>query len=235
MSVSVSPQTSPIIPGSTTPTSFTATVTNDPNALGVTWSLSQGTTPCTPAACGTLVTTNKFTTSYTPPATAPASPLITLIATSVTDFNMIATTTINLSPNAISVSLSSTSATVQAGGTPAITNQAFTANVLNDTKGSNAVNWTLSQGATPCSTTSNAVCGSVSPTSSVSGTAVTYTAPPTAASQSTVTLTATSQTDTTKSAVRNYHHQSFHHRFRRARFPHSSNGRITTIYCDACE
>src|SRR5580704_4675500 len=76
VSVSVSPQTSPITPGSTTPTSFTATVTNDPNALGVTWSLSQGPTPCTPAACGTLVTTNKFTTSYTPPATAPASPFI---------------------------------------------------------------------------------------------------------------------------------------------------------------
>src|ERR1700678_505693 len=84
--VSVSPQTSPIIPGSTTPTSFTASVTNDPNLLGVTWSLTQGTTSCTPAACGTLVTTNKFTTSYAPPATAPTSPLITLTATSVTDF-----------------------------------------------------------------------------------------------------------------------------------------------------
>ncbi len=199
--VSVGPQTSPITPGSTTPTSFTATVANDPNLLGVTWSLTQGTTSCAPAACGTLVTTNKFTTSYTPPATAPTSPLITLTATSVTDFNKTGATTINLSPNAISVSLSATSATVQAGGTPAITNQPFTANILNDTKGSNAVNWTLSQGATPCSTTSNAVCGSVSPTSSVSGTAVTYTAPPTAASQSTVTLTATSQTDTTKSAA----------------------------------
>jgi 6-phosphogluconolactonase (cycloisomerase 2 family) len=201
VTVSVSLQTSPIIPGSTTPTSFTATVTNDPNALGVTWSLSQGTTACTVTVCGSLTTTNKFTTAYIPPATAPTSPLITLTATSVTDFNKTGTTTINLSPNAISVSLSATSATVQAGGTPAITNQTFTANILNDTKGSNAVNWTLSQGATPCSTTSNVVCGSVSPTSSVSGTAVTYTAPPTAASQSTVTLTATSQTDNTKSAA----------------------------------
>lgn len=200
VTVSVSPQTSPIIPGSTTPASFTATVMNDPNALGVTWSLTQGTTSCTPVSCGTLVTTNKFTTSYTPPASAPTSPLITLTATSVTDFNKTGTTTINLSPNAISVSLSATAATVQAGGTPAITNHSFTATVLNDTKGSNAVNWTLSQGATACSTTSNSICGSVSPTSSVSGTAVTYTAPPSAASQSTVTLTATSQTDTTKSA-----------------------------------
>lgn len=199
--VSVSPQTSPIIPGSTTPTSFTATVTNDPNALGVTWALSQGTTACTVTVCGSLTTTNKFTTTYIPPTTTPTSPLITLTATSVTDFNMTGTTTINLSANAISVSLSSTVATVQAGGTPAITNQVFTANVVNDTKGSNAVNWTLSQGTNACSTTSNAICGSVSPASSVSGTAVTYTAPPTAAAQSAVTLTATSQTDGTKSAA----------------------------------
>lgn len=89
-------------------------------------------------------------------------------------------------PSAISVTVSPTSATVPAGGT-----QPFTPTVAND-PANKGVTWTVSCSAAPC--------GTASPTSTLSGTATTYTAPSTApASNLTVTLTATSMADPTKS------------------------------------
>jgi len=89
-------------------------------------------------------------------------------------------------PPAISVTVSPTTATMMASGT-----QAFTPTVTNDSA-NKGVNWTVS-----CSAPS---CGSVSPTSTLSGAATTYTAPSTPpASNLTVTVTATSVTDSTKS------------------------------------
>jgi hypothetical protein len=89
-------------------------------------------------------------------------------------------------PPAISVTVSPTSATVPAGGT-----QLFTPTAANDSA-NKGVNWTVS-----CSAAS---CGVVSPTSTLSGAATTYTAPSAApANNLTVTLTATSVADPTKS------------------------------------
>ena len=87
---------------------------------------------------------------------------------------------------AISVSLSQTTATVQGGGSAQ-----FTATVSNDSAGK-GVTWTVTCSAAPC--------GSVSPTTTPSGTATTYTAPGTPATSLTVTLTATSVADTTKTS-----------------------------------
>lgn len=90
-------------------------------------------------------------------------------------------------PPAISVSLSETMATVQADGT-----QQFTATVNNDSA-NRGVTWTVSCSAPAC--------GSISPTSTPSGTATTYTAPASpAASGVMVTVSATSVTDPTKAS-----------------------------------
>jgi hypothetical protein len=91
-------------------------------------------------------------------------------------------------PTPISISVSPSTASVQVG------NQAnFTATVMNDSA-SKGVTWTAS--GLGCS---GATCGTVSPNSSTSGAPVVYTAPA-AIPSGTVTLTATSLSDSTKSA-----------------------------------
>jgi len=91
-------------------------------------------------------------------------------------------------PTPISVSVSPSSASVQVG------QQAnFTATVMNDSA-SKGVTWALSG-----SSCSGATCGSIAPTSSASGATVIYSAP-TALPSGTVTLTATSVSDSTKFA-----------------------------------
>jgi len=94
----------------------------------------------------------------------------------------------------ISVSVSPTSASVAASAT-----QSFTATVTNDGSNGGAgggVTWTLKQNGIACSPG----CGSISPASTVSGAPVTYTAPATVPAYPLLTITATSVTDTTKSA-----------------------------------
>src|SRR5689334_37617 len=89
-------------------------------------------------------------------------------------------------PPAISVSVSAGSPNVPAGGTAP-----FTATVTNDLS-SMGVTWSVS-----CSV---AQCGTVSPTSTLSGNSTTYTAPPTPPpSDMLITLKATSVADTSKS------------------------------------
>ena len=90
-------------------------------------------------------------------------------------------------PPPVSVSLSQATATVQAGATAN-----FTASVSNDSA-NRGVTWTLSCSSIPC--------GGVSPAFSPSGTPTTYTPPVTLpAADLSVTLTATSVADPTKSA-----------------------------------
>ena len=97
-------------------------------------------------------------------------------------------TTGNSSSNAVTVTLAPTTASVAAGKM-----QAVTATVTNDSA-SKGVTWALS-----CATANG--CGSLSATTSASGTAIMYTAPGTVPSPATVTITATSVTDGTKSAA----------------------------------
>jgi dienelactone hydrolase len=150
---------------------FTATVTNDPTNKGVTWTISPA------SGAGTLSNMTSTSATYTAPA-SPASTLsVTITATAVADTTKSASATIAVTPIAVTVSPST--ATVQAGST-----QQFTATVSNDPKKS-GVNWSVS-----CST---APCGTVSPSTTGSGAATTYTAPSTTPlSGLAVTLTASS-------------------------------------------
>src|SRR5207245_3248072 len=93
-------------------------------------------------------------------------------------------------PSPISVSVAPPTASVAANAT-----QPFTATVQNDSQ-NKGVSWALS--GTGCS---GAACGTLSATSSASGVAITYTAPGSVPNPATVTLTATSVTDGTKSAA----------------------------------
>ncbi len=92
--------------------------------------------------------------------------------------------------SAISVSVAPTAASVLTGQT-----QNFTATVANDNQ-SKGVTWALSGAG--CTA---AACGTLSSTTSTSGAAIIYTAPPTVPNPATVALTSTSVADATKSAA----------------------------------
>ena len=85
ISVTVTPSTANVQAGVGTQ-SFTATVTNDAQNNGVTWSLSG--VGCSGTACGTLSASSSSSgaaITYTAPAAVPSPPTINLTATSVTD------------------------------------------------------------------------------------------------------------------------------------------------------
>jgi dienelactone hydrolase len=191
IAVSVSPASTDVAVNVTQ--SFTATVQYDGSNGGVTWSLTQGGTPCSPA-CGSVTPSNTpsgASTTYTPPVAVPANASVTLTATSMADTTRSSAAAITIAPALpISVSVSPDSANV-----PAQTGTGFTATVLYDA--SNAgVNWSLTQAGTACSPG----CGTVSPPSTANGDTTTYTGPDAVPANSAVTLTATSVTDPTKSA-----------------------------------
>lgn len=188
ITVSVAPPTANVPVKGTQP--FTATVSNDASSSGVTWTLTQGGTACSPG-CGTIApaaTLSGSPTTYTAPASVPANPTVTITATSVADPTKSGPATATILAIAISVSPTSASVVVNAA-------QRFIATVTNDVT-SGGVAWTLTQAGTPCSPT----CGTITPASTASGTPTTYTAPASVPAPATVTLTATSVADPTKSA-----------------------------------
>ena len=165
-----------------------ANVANDPTNKGVTWTVS-----CDPGPCGTVsptATLNGVATTYTAPSNPPAADLVvTITATSV--FNTGASNFAQVIVHAISVSVAPISALMPTNAT-----QQFTATNSNDPTNA-GVNWTLVQDPTACSPS----CGTVSPSSTASGGATTYTAPAAVPANPTVALNAVSVKDTTKSAT----------------------------------
>lgn len=167
--------------------SVVATVANDSQNQGVTWS-------CTPAsACGSFNPTSTASgsaTTYTAPASIPATNPVTVTATSVTDPTKSASASVTITAaGSISVTLTTpppTSLLIQ--GTASVV-----ATVSNDS--SNAgVTWSVTCG-------SAGTCGSFNPTSTASGASTTYTAPSVVPDGNTVTITATSNaTGSTASA-----------------------------------
>ena len=159
---------------------FTATVTNDPSAQGVTWSV----TGCTGGAvvCGSLTSVTSTTAIYTAPTPVLSDAHLDITATSVADHSKSSTATVTI--GAIGVSVSPTSAIVRVNGS-----QTFTATVSNDPSYSQ-VSWTV----TGCSG-GVAVCGSLT---EVTSTTATYTAPTTVPPGG-LGVTATSVADNTKS------------------------------------
>lgn len=189
ITVSVTPTTASVqVPSGTQ--QFTATVHNDRHHRGVRWTLSG--TGCSGSACGTLSAGSSASGSpltYTAPAAVPNPATVTLTATSVSNTSKRATATITLTaPAVVSVAVSPTVASVATSAT-----QGFTATVTNDT-GNQGVTWALAQSGTGCAP----VCGALA---NQTATTVTYTAPASVPANRSVTLTATSVKDPTKSGT----------------------------------
>jgi len=189
ISVTVSPAVLSVQTGKTS--AITATVQNDAQNKGVTWSLNG--TACSGASCGTLSAASSpsgAAITYTAPANAPAPVTVTVTATSVSDTSKTSVATISITaappPAAIVLTVNPASVSVQTGNT-----QNITAGVQNDTQ-NKGVNWALSGAG--CS---GATCGTLS---AASGATVTYQAPNNMPTPAVVTVTATSAADATKTA-----------------------------------
>jgi hypothetical protein len=167
--------------------SFTATVANDPQSKGVSWSLSN----CSPGACGALSAASSASgasITYTAPSQTAASSSIVLTATSVAVPAKSASAAISIAaPSApITVTVSPQAQTLTVNQT-----QDFTATVRNDTQNKGVI-WTFSS-----SNCAKNACGTLSATTSASGTAMTYTAPQHVPNPSVISLVATSAADST--------------------------------------
>ncbi len=124
---------------------LSATVTNDSQNKGVTWSLSG--MGCSGGSCGTIVpsaSASGASVTYTAPPNVPSPPLVTLTATSVSDPTKSAAAAITvLVP--ITITLSQTAVSVMVNATTS-----FTATVVNDSA-KKGVNWTLfTESGTAC-------------------------------------------------------------------------------------
>ena len=185
ISVSVSPSSSSVQVSQTA--NFTATVQNDSQNKGATWSLSGS--GCSGASCGTLSNVTTTSVTYTAPSLVPSPASVTLRAAAVADTtkSSAATITVTAAPPPISISISPSSSSVQISQTAN-----FAATLQNDSQNKGAT-WSLS--GSGCS---GASCGTLS---SVTTSSVTYTAPTSVPNPATVTLTAASVADTSKSAT----------------------------------
>jgi chitodextrinase len=169
--------------------SFTATVQNDAQNLGVKWTLSG--TGCTGAACGSLSSNSSLSgiaITYSAPLSQPSPSRVMLTATSVSDTSKSMPATITVTP-AVSVSVSPTPINIQFNAI-----QFFTATVQNDAANA-GVQWSLS--GSGCSGSS---CGTLSASASLSGVPIKYTGPSGVPAPPGVTLTATSVTDPARNA-----------------------------------
>jgi hypothetical protein len=179
ISVSVTPD-SPSVQVSQTQ-AFSATLQNDAQNKGVTWSLSG----CT-SGCGTLTNQTAASVTYNAPVAVPVPATVNLTATSISDNTKSRSVVITVTPGPpgpISVSVTPDSPLVQISQT-----QAFSATLQNDAQ-NNGVTWSLPAACT-------AACGTLTGGTS---TAVTYNAPASVPAPATITLTAASISDNTKS------------------------------------
>ena len=159
--ITVTPATADVEATGTVP-NIVATVTNDSTGKGVTWTVSCSTPPCGSIAPGPTLSGNP--TTYTAPPTPPPSDAsVTVTATSVAD--PAAQTSITITVKAISVTVTAQAGTVQFGQT--VPNIVATVQFDPANKG---VTWAIQ----PCGQTD---CGSISTNATLSGQAITYTAP----------------------------------------------------------
>jgi hypothetical protein len=156
---------------------ITAVANNDTSGKGVTWSLSPTT--------GMLTNMSSSSVTYKAPTTPPPSNvLLRVTATSVADPTK--SNSVSVDVPAIFVNVTASVNPVQASGTSQIT-----ATVQNDPQ---QLGVTFSLSGAGCSGTA---CGSLA---NVTATSITYTAPVNVPNPPTVTLTAASVTDNTKTA-----------------------------------
>jgi hypothetical protein len=126
ISVSVAPPTASVTSGGALQ-GFTATLQNDTQSKGVTWSLAGA--GCSGSACGTLSAITATSVSYSAPATLPSPPTVNLKATSVADNTKTATATITVTQGTLSVAVAPARAAVTFSQP-----QQFTATVFNDSQ-----------------------------------------------------------------------------------------------------
>jgi hypothetical protein len=141
-------------------------------------------------ACGTLSPSDELgAVIYKAPATIPSGGTVTLTATVAADTTKSVSATITIVPPIpITVSLSGTTpASLQVNSSAP-----FEASITNDVSADPQVKWTVTCGGTDC--------GSFNPAVTFSEGGTTYTAPASIPPGNTVTVTATSVTDPTKSA-----------------------------------
>jgi len=185
-------------------------LTNDKSLLGADWTVSCGSAlpPGTPLPPGQTVDTScgYFTpihtmsapvppytdnadgivTYYTAPAAPPASGTVTLYASASADHSQFSSLTLVIQGQPISVAIVGSTPppfTLPISGTLSLTGT-----LSNDyTVGGGSISWSLS-----CQSSD---CGTLSATKTITGTAITYTAPAAVPTGNTVTVTATSVTD----------------------------------------
>ncbi len=185
--------------GINTQTKFTASVQNDPNNLGVTWSLgacpiAPTTNPSNPTPCGTLTPIDGFNVFYNaPPVVQPNAPLVTIIGTSVADTSKTGNSAITINSN-VTVTVAPVNPTLGIN-----TQTKFTATVLGDASNF-GVTWSIACAATPTTTPANPnPCGMLTP---IDGFNVFYNAPPVVQpNPPQVTITAKSVADTSKTGT----------------------------------
>lgn len=184
ISVSVTPSSASV--QSSQSLAFTASLQDDSQNKGVTWSLAGSS--CSGATCGTLSNATATSVTYTAPAAVPSPPAVALTATSVADTTKSASAsiTITAATQPISVSINPSSVSVQ-------TSQSsnFSAVLQNDSR-NEGVSWSLS--GSGCS---GSACGTLT---DVTSTSITYNAPPNVPAPAAVRLVATSVADQTRNA-----------------------------------
>lgn len=162
-----------------------AAVENSPSNSQVNYSIS-----CAGAnACGAFSASDELgAVVYTAPSTIPSSATVTITATAAADATKSVSAIVKITPPlAISVSFQSPiPASLQVNSVVS-----FAAVIQNDTSANPQVEWTVTCGG--------ASCGSFNPTETSNEAATGYTAPSAIPTGNTVTVTATSVTDPTKS------------------------------------
>ncbi len=156
VSVAISPSTQQSIDQGQA-VNFTATVTNDSNSDGVSWTLSG--TSCTGAACGTLTNTSTTAATYTAPASVSATLTVTVKATSVKDSGV------------------SKSVTVVVAAAPAVTTTSLPdgtvgtaySQTLAASGGTGSLSWSITTGTLPNGLALDAGTGVISGTPTGSG------------------------------------------------------------------
>src|SRR5208283_1064294 len=167
-------------------TGLAVTIAGDSNGAGVNWAVT-----CGSAQCGSFTptsTTSGGVTKYRAPSAVPPGDTVTVTATSIADCTKFASANVTTTSD-ISVAFTTTFAP------PASMNSNIQVEIAAYTTNDPAnagVNWTVTCGS--------AQCGSFDPTTPTNNNVpVTYTAPLTVPTGNTVTVTATSVSDFTKS------------------------------------
>jgi len=126
ISVTVSPATASVPSGYGTQ-AFTATVNNDFQNRGATWSLSGA--GCSGATCGTLSQATTSSVNYAAPANVPSPATVTVTATAIGDTTKSGSATITVTQGVLNVAVTPRRASATLSATQTVQ---FTANIAND-------------------------------------------------------------------------------------------------------